>query len=74
VSESPLPAWILAAATASSIGAALVALKAPGAEELLPVIFIIVAVTVAVYGIGAVPVARLLKLSGGDSGSAQRGR
>jgi NhaP-type Na+/H+ or K+/H+ antiporter len=69
-----LPAWILAAATASSIGVALVALKAPGAEELLPVTFIIVAVTVAVYGIGAVLVARLLKLSGGDSGSARRGR
>ncbi len=67
------PRGIVAAATASSIGAALVALKVPGAEELLPVTFIIVAVTVAVYGIGAVPVARLLKLSGGDSGSTQRG-
>lgn len=56
------PRGIVAAATASSIGAALIALKVPGAEQLLPVAFIIVAVTVAVYGLLAVPIARLLRL------------
>ena len=57
------PRGIVAAATASSIGAALIALKVPGAEQLLPASFIIVAVTVAVYGLSAVPIARALKMS-----------
>ena len=69
------PRGIVAAATASSIGAALIALKVPGAEKLLPVAFIIVAITVAVYGLSAVPVARLLKLREADdeSPAPQRG-
>lgn len=58
------PRGIVAAASASSIGAALVGLKVPGAEQLLPAAFIIVAVTVAVYGLAAVPLARVLKLGG----------
>lgn len=57
------PRGIVAAATASSIGAALIALKVPGAEQLLPAAFIIVAVTVAVYGLSAVPIARALRMS-----------
>lgn len=57
------PRGIVAPATASSVGAALIALKVPGAEQLLPVAFIVVAVTVAVYGLGAVPMARLLRLT-----------
>lgn len=57
------PRGIVAPATASSVGAALIALKVPGAEELLPVAFLVVAVTVAVYGLSAVPVARLLRLN-----------
>ncbi len=57
------PRGIVAPATASSVGAALIALKVPGAEQLLPVAFIVVAVTVVVYGLGAVPMARLLRLT-----------
>ena len=58
------PRGIVAPATASSVGAALVALKVPGAEQLLPVAFLVVAVTVAVYGLSAVPIARALRLKG----------
>ena len=60
------PRGIVAAATASSLGASLIALKVPGAEELLPAAFIIVAVTVAIYGLSAVPVARVLGLDSKD--------
>lgn len=56
------PRGIVAPATASSIGAALIALKVEGAEKLLPVAFIVVAATVAVYGLCAVPLARALRL------------
>lgn len=56
------PRGIVAAATASSVGAALVAAKVPGAEKLLPAAFIIIAVTVFVYGLTAVPVAKALGL------------
>ncbi len=67
VNERAFIAWmdprgIVAAATASSVGAALIGLKLPGAEKLLPATFIVIAVTVAVYGLTAVPVTRLLKL------------
>lgn len=54
------PRGIVAAATASSLGASLVAAKVPGAEKLLPAAFMIIAVTVFVYGLTAVPAARLL--------------
>lgn len=64
------PRGIVAAATASSIGATLVALKAPGAEKLLPATFIIIAFTVAIYGLTAVPVAKILKLRVGDASPA----
>jgi len=57
------PRGIVAPATASSIGAALIALKVDGAENLLPVAFIVVAVTVAVYGLCAIPLARALRLN-----------
>jgi NhaP-type Na+/H+ or K+/H+ antiporter len=56
------PRGIVAAATASSVGAALVSAKVPGAEKLLPAAFIIIAVTVFVYGLTAVPVAAALGL------------
>ena len=71
------PRGIVAAATASSVGAALIALDLPGAEDILPAAFMIIAVTVAVYGLTAAPVARLLKVQDVDSstpsadGSAQ---
>jgi NhaP-type Na+/H+ or K+/H+ antiporter len=56
------PRGIVAAATASSVGAVLVAAKVPGAQDLLPAAFIIIAVTVTVYGLTATPVAKALKL------------
>lgn len=54
------PRGIVAAATASSVGASLVALNIPDAQDLLPAAFIIIAVTVTVYGLTAVPVAKAL--------------
>lgn len=56
------PRGIVAAATASSVGAVLVADKVPGAQDLLPAAFIIIAVTVTVYGLAAIPVAKALGL------------
>jgi len=56
------PRGIVAAATASSVGALLVTAKVPGAEQLLPATFIIVAATVFVYGLTAVPAATVLKI------------
>lgn len=57
------PRGIVAVATASGVGPVLIALNQPGAERLLPAAFIIVAVTVAVYGLTAIPVSRMLGLS-----------
>jgi NhaP-type Na+/H+ or K+/H+ antiporter len=56
------PRGIVAAATASSVGAVLVAAKVPGAQELLPAAFIIIAVTVTFYGLTAIPAAKALGL------------
>ncbi len=56
------PRGIVAAATASSVGASLVAAKVPGAQALLPSAFVIIAVTVFVYGLTAVPVAKALRV------------
>ncbi len=61
------PRGIVAAATASSVGAALVADKVPSAEKLLPAAFIIITVTVFIYGLTAVPVAAALGLRQGES-------
>lgn len=68
------PRGIVAAASASSFGAALVEMKLPGADQLLPAAFVIVAVTVAVYGLSAIPLARLLKLSDAESGASPNAR
>ena len=54
------PRGIVAAATASSLSTALVAAKMPGADKLLPAAFVIITVTVFVYGLTAVPVAKAL--------------
>lgn len=54
------PRGIVAAATASSVGASLVAAKVPGAAELLPAAFVIITVTVFVYGLTAVAAAKVL--------------
>ena len=56
------PRGIVAAATAASVGASLVAAKVDGAADLLPAAFIIISVTVFVYGLTAVPVAKALGL------------
>jgi NhaP-type Na+/H+ or K+/H+ antiporter len=67
------PRGIVAAATASSIGTALVALKIPGAENLLPAAFIIITATVTVYGLTATPLATKLKIrdSSGEANATQ---
>jgi NhaP-type Na+/H+ or K+/H+ antiporter len=56
------PRGIVAAAAASSVGTALIALKIPGAEKLLPAAFIIIMVTVTLYGLTATPLANFLKI------------
>ena len=56
------PRGIVAAATAASVGASLVAAKVDGAADLLPAAFISSTVTVFVYGLTAVPVAKALGL------------
>lgn len=57
------PRGIVAAATAASVAGTLVALKVPGAEDLLPVVFIVITVTVFVYGLTLSPLAKALGLS-----------
>jgi NhaP-type Na+/H+ or K+/H+ antiporter len=54
------PRGIVAAATATTFSAALVAQHIQGASKILPVTFLVIVVTVAVYGLTAVPVARRL--------------
>jgi NhaP-type Na+/H+ or K+/H+ antiporter len=54
------PRGIIAAATASTFSAGLVAQHIGGAAKILPVTFLVIVVTVAVYGLTAVPVARRL--------------
>jgi hypothetical protein len=52
------PRGIVAAATASTFSAHLVALHIGGASKILPVTFLVIVATVALYGLTAVPVAR----------------
>jgi hypothetical protein len=54
------PRGIVAAATASTFGAELAAHHIGGASKILPVAFLVIVVTVALYGLTAVPVARRL--------------
>jgi NhaP-type Na+/H+ or K+/H+ antiporter len=54
------PRGIVAAATASTFGAELAAHHVGGAAKILPVAFLVIVVTVALYGLTAVPVARRL--------------
>jgi NhaP-type Na+/H+ or K+/H+ antiporter len=56
------PRGIVAAVTASGVGTVLVAAKMPGAQDLLPAAFIIIAVTVTFYGVMATPFAKALGL------------
>ena len=52
------PRGIVAAATASTFGATLAASHVGGASKILPVTFLVIVATVALYGLTAVPVAR----------------
>ncbi len=54
------PRGIVAAATASTFGTQLAAHHVDGAAKILPVTFLVVVATVALYGLTAVPVARRL--------------
>jgi hypothetical protein len=54
------PRGIVAAATASTFGAKLAAHHVGGASKILPVTFLVIVATVALYGLTAVPVARRL--------------
>jgi len=54
------PRGIVAASTATTFSAGLVSLHIQGAGKILPVTFLVIVVTVAVYGLTAVPVARRL--------------
>jgi len=54
------PRGIVAAATASTFGTKLVAAHVGGASKILPVTFLVIVATVAIYGLTAVPVARRL--------------
>lgn len=54
------PRGIVAASTASTFSAGLAAQHIQGAAKILPVTFLVIVVTVAVYGLSAVPVARRL--------------
>jgi NhaP-type Na+/H+ or K+/H+ antiporter len=54
------PRGIVAAATATTFGATLAAHHVGGASKILPVTFLVIVLTVALYGLSAVPVARRL--------------
>lgn len=61
------PRGIVAAATASSFSASLVALGIDGADVLLPLIFVVIVGTVVIYSLTAVPVASLLGVRQGPA-------
>jgi NhaP-type Na+/H+ or K+/H+ antiporter len=54
------PRGIVAASTASTFGSALVAAHVGGASKILPVTFLVIVMTVAIYGLSAVTVAKRL--------------
>src|SRR5271165_5356249 len=56
------PRGIVAASTAASFSAPLVALHIGGADKLLPATFLVIVGTVAIYGLGAAPLASKLGL------------
>jgi NhaP-type Na+/H+ or K+/H+ antiporter len=57
------PRGIVAAAVASIFALQLSELEIPGAEEIVPLTFIVIIVTVTIYGIFSSPIARLLKVA-----------
>jgi NhaP-type Na+/H+ or K+/H+ antiporter len=60
------PRGIVAASTASTFSAPLVALGIDGANKLLPATFLVIVGTVTIYGLGATPLVRALGLGGGE--------
>jgi NhaP-type Na+/H+ or K+/H+ antiporter len=56
------PRGIVAASTAANFSAPLVALGLVGADKLLPATFLVIVGTVAIYGLGATPLAKALHL------------
>lgn len=58
------PRGIVAASTASTFSAGLVRRHIGGAQHILPATFLVIVVTVLVYGLSAVPVARRLGVTG----------
>jgi hypothetical protein len=54
------PRGIVAGATASAFGLELAQAKVPGADHILPIVFVAIFGTVVLYGLTAAPVARLL--------------
>jgi NhaP-type Na+/H+ or K+/H+ antiporter len=60
------PRGIVAASTASTFSAPLVALGIHGANKLLPATFLVIVGTVTIYGLGATPLVRALGLGGGE--------
>jgi NhaP-type Na+/H+ or K+/H+ antiporter len=54
------PRGIVAGATASAFGLELAQAKIPGADHILPIVFVAIFGTVVLYGLTAAPVARLL--------------
>jgi NhaP-type Na+/H+ or K+/H+ antiporter len=57
------PRGIVAASTASTFGAQLAAQHVGGAAKILPVTFLVIVATVALYGLTAVPVAKRLAVT-----------
>jgi NhaP-type Na+/H+ or K+/H+ antiporter len=68
------PRGIVAASTAASFSAPLVALGFGGANKLLAATFLVIVGTVAIYGLAATPLARVLGLREPDSGSDSEAR
>ncbi len=69
MSERAFVAWmaprgIVAAATASAFGLSLTQAGIKGADQILPIAFIVIFGTVVLYGLTATPVARLLGVAG----------
>jgi hypothetical protein len=60
------PRGIVAAAVASIFSLELAIYGYEGADVLVPIMFIVIIATILVYGLGAIPLAKLLKLSDPD--------
>ncbi len=58
------PRGIVAAATASAFGLSLTQAGVSGADQILPIAFVVIFATVVLYGLTASPVARLLGVAG----------